>query len=474
MPRLTTPLKMTRAKLKPRDDPGSGSDDDRLPAMGSGGSMLLQPLSDQRRRKTVPPQLDTLRPNKQPARSFASKLRCTGRKSPAAIHRRRTDPRVGQQGGSMPCTPHPPTTSITPVSTPPRERKGSDEGSLQRVSPPPRLRALGRASSDSLDSVWDERSTAYRLKGIKPGRGEWSCQDSFVCISDLGDSTVVGDGRGGRCGLYGVFDGHGSAGGDISGYCAKRIPEMLCTKGKSTSWKEALPLCCRALHREVTSTKGINAASSGTTACLVLVESNSSGPGCELTIANVGDSRAVLLSQKDGRWNIEQLSRDHKPGADGERQRILGSGGIIGPTFERSTMEVAENGGCTLPLRVWMTGDGPGLAMSRSIGDSVAHSVGVTHQAEVVHRSIGPEIGSDAVLMIASDGIFDVMENESLLLEANRLGAVYEGGRGGVASLPGAARAAVARGICRSAQIRWLEQCGISDDCCCVIVNLLN
>ncbi len=43
------------------------------------------------------------------------------------------------------------------------------------------------------------------------------------------------------------------------------------------------------------------------------------------------------------------------------------------------------------PPRVWLGHlDIPGLAMSRSLGDAVAHSVGVSSEADVVKRRVDP------------------------------------------------------------------------------------
>lgn len=56
----------------------------------------------------------------------------------------------------------------------------------------------------------------------------------------------------------------------------------------------------------------------------------------------------------------------------GEAQRILKAGGRVEPFRD-------FDGGFIGPSRVWlMNQDIPGLAMSRSIGDVVAASVGVT------------------------------------------------------------------------------------------------
>lgn len=64
------------------------------------------------------------------------------------------------------------------------------------------------------------------------------------------------------------------------------------------------------------------------------------------------------------------------------------------------------------PERVWLAKeDVPGLAMSRSIGDYVAHSVGVSAEPEVLEFDINIE---DQIIIIASDGVWEFMSNEDV------------------------------------------------------------
>lgn len=101
-----------------------------------------------------------------------------------------------------------------------------------------------------------------------------------------------------------------------------------------------------------------------------------------------------------GRLVAERLSRDHKPESAGELERIQAAGGLVFPLPRRDNaagggtgvieatippaagrhqatgireqeLTVARDFGAGVP-RVWRAGgDGPGLAMSRSIGDKV-------------------------------------------------------------------------------------------------------
>lgn len=47
--------------------------------------------------------------------------------------------------------------------------------------------------------------------------------------------------------------------------------------------------------------------------------------------------------------------------------------------------------------------------MSRSFGDKVAHSVGVSHEAEVKKYSMTDK---DKFVVVASDGVWEFMDNE--------------------------------------------------------------
>ena len=71
-------------------------------------------------------------------------------------------------------------------------------------------------------------------------------------------------------------------------------------------------------------------------------------------------------------FETRQLSRDHKPNEPDESKRILAAHGRIEAYHDHYGNKLG-------PERVWlMDEDVPGLAMSRSFGDQVAASVGVS------------------------------------------------------------------------------------------------
>jgi serine/threonine protein phosphatase PrpC len=63
---------------------------------------------------------------------------------------------------------------------------------------------------------------------------------------------------------------------------------------------------------------------------------------------------------------------------------------------------------------VWLKNkQAPGLAMTRSLGDLVAKSVGVTHDPEIkCFPNLQPKI--DKVVVIASDGLWDRIPNDEI------------------------------------------------------------
>ena len=62
------------------------------------------------------------------------------------------------------------------------------------------------------------------------------------------------------------------------------------------------------------------------------------------------------------------------------------------------------------PCRVWYQNRGEtlGLAMSRSIGDSVVHRCGVSSEPETFEHIVD---STDEFLIIATDGVWDVLDN---------------------------------------------------------------
>lgn len=149
----------------------------------------------------------------------------------------------------------------------------------------------------------------------------------------------------------------------------------------------------------------VDLSMSGCTACVLVAV------GPHVTVCNVGDSRAVLVrasrtpaataSDSESNGGLEltawPVSVDHKPSLPGETRRILLAGGRLAA--------IRYPDGTDGPTRVWLRDvDAPGLAMSRSLGDTLARSVGVTGAPDVYSYTLTP---ADAFLVLASDGLWE-------------------------------------------------------------------
>ena len=209
--------------------------------------------------------------------------------------------------------------------------------------------------------------------------------------------------------FLGVCDGHGLCGHDVSGYLVNHLPQNLnasLTKDniKSISNSADYPQISNIISLTFVQTN-INIVNDDN------VETTFSGTTCSSLIfcptkvisANVGDSRCVVGKFDGKNWRAKNLTRDHKPSEEDEKKRILEKGGRI-ESFKD------EDGEFVGPERVWLKNeDVPGLAMSRSFGDDVAHSVGVISQPEIFEYNF---VNEDKFILLASDGIWEFISSD--------------------------------------------------------------
>ena len=132
----------------------------------------------------------------------------------------------------------------------------------------------------------------------------------------------------------------------------------------------------------------------------------------KIYISNLGDSRAIIIKEKNKYWTCKQLSRDHKPTEKDEAMRIYEKGGHI-EKFED------EEGNLSGPLRVWdETKEGPGLAMTRSFGDIVGSNIGIINVPEVTMYDVKKE---DKAIIVASDGLWEHVTNKEVVEVVKKL-----------------------------------------------------
>ncbi|XP_077536486.1 protein phosphatase alphabet isoform X2 [Haemaphysalis longicornis] len=209
-----------------------------------------------------------------------------------------------------------------------------------------------------------------------------------------------------RWSFFAVFDGH--AGARVSAHCAQNLLDAICQTdefahtvaasdvGEGGGEEELAERVATGIRRgflclddqmralpEVASGED----KSGSTAVCALVS-----PG-HVYFANCGDSRALLCRHGQPAFT----TRDHKPINPGEKERIQRAGG--------SVMIQRVNGS---------------LAVSRALGDFEYKQVAgrgpceqlVSPEPEVTVQARDPE--ADEFLVLACDGIWDVMSNEEL------------------------------------------------------------
>jgi len=293
------------------------------------------------------------------------------------------------------------------------------------------------------------RYAYYSQKGYYPDQLGKANQDAYSVIERFGASQS-------NDAFFAVYDGHGELGDHCAQFARDKLPEYLKrhitrAKAKETNKpgdtselfdmvelsKDQMQKACTRAHVECNNAmhQALDDRLSGTTAISAYVH----GRRNRMTICNVGDSRAVLGKSANsgayiqGRTPLKAypLSRDQTPYRKDERVRIRKTGARIlsldqleglepvhntddDPNNDEADIELGEEldeGGD--PPRVWSpNGDYPGTAFTRSLGDSMAEALGVFAEPEMLTREFKPE---DRMIIIASDGIFEFLTNQSVV-----------------------------------------------------------
>ena len=164
-----------------------------------------------------------------------------------------------------------------------------------------------------------------------------------------------------------------------------------------------------------------------------------------------------------------QLTKDHKPEDQEELQRIQSSGGRVQRLLDDAGNRVG-------PYRVWEEdSNAPGLAMSRSLGDAIGKRIGVIPTPMVTKHAIDKE--NDFFIVLASDGVWDVMDNEDVVnfiesfrskcKESNLRVPKYD-----ITPL----NTCIAHLLCEESRTRWLtiveDEDVFIDDISCIVLEL--
>uniref|UniRef100_A0A8R7TFI7 protein-serine/threonine phosphatase n=1 Tax=Triticum urartu TaxID=4572 RepID=A0A8R7TFI7_TRIUA len=269
------------------------------------------------------------------------------------------------------------------------------------------------------------------------------------------DAMLIWDGFGGEEDgvLCGVFDGHGPHGHLVARRVRDSLPLRLMSAARASpktgldmpaaAWRKAFARAYKAMDKDLRSHPALDSFCSGSTAVTVLklvrgtaaghshtmihlsrvpseqkcqITCFSSDPlfvrarlltgglctqGTDLYMANIGDSRAVLGSRDAaaGGMAAVQLTVDLKPDVPSEAERIKKCRGRVFALQDEPEVP-----------RVWLPfDDAPGLAMARAFGDFCLKDYGVISVPDFFHW---PLTDKDQFVILASDGVWDVLSNQ--------------------------------------------------------------
>ncbi|VAH81728.1 unnamed protein product [Triticum turgidum subsp. durum] len=202
----------------------------------------------------------------------------------------------------------------------------------------------------------------------------------------------------GKSHFFGVFDGHGCS--HVATTCQELMHEAVAEEhekagpGEEPTWKEVMERSFARLDERAANWATTRSSEEPACRCEQKMPSRCDHVGStavvavvsptQLVVANAGDSRAVL-----SRAGVPvALSVDHKPDRPDELERIQAAGGRV----------IYWDGARVLGV----------LAMSRAIGDGYLKPF-VTAEPEV---TVTERSDADECLILASDGLWDVVTNE--------------------------------------------------------------
>ncbi|KAI4347063.1 hypothetical protein L6164_007912 [Bauhinia variegata] len=248
-----------------------------------------------------------------------------------------------------------------------------------------RTKCVGRNNKDvswGFTSVIGRRSEMEDAVAVGPRFLSRTCDDVGGCTASGSKSSDEIS----PVHFFGVYDGHG--GSQVAEFCAKRMHEIIAEEwdraiGDGNEWQRrweaVLGSGFERTDNEIL-TQAVAQEMVGSTAAVVVVSR------CQIITSNCGDSRAVLCR---GTQTIP-LTVDQKPDRPDELLRIEEAGGKV----------INWNGARVCGV----------LAMSRAIGDGYLRPW-IIPVPEITFTTRSEE---DECLILASDGLWDVMTNEEV------------------------------------------------------------
>ena len=231
-------------------------------------------------------------------------------------------------------------------------------------------------------------------------------QDSFLILTNINNFTNYN--------IFSIFDGHGKDGHLVSQFLVNYFSDFFKNNSQIIKCKSEIQLlnlfidsdfkflrdAVKNSEKQLSLEEDIDSKNSGSTLCILI------SVYTKIICMNVGDSRAILSVSEIFRNDIKVLSVDHKPSLKKEQDRIRKSGGYV-------EKFIYEDGIVDDTYRVWDSPSlkYPGLAISRSIGDTDVSSLGVISDPDFCVKTLKKEMN---FAVIASDGIWEFLDNKEV------------------------------------------------------------
>jgi len=286
-------------------------------------------------------------------------------------------------------------------------RTEDDRGLITKLSEENIIDMLNAGDTDrkfSIGSQTDQTKASFANKSIQKLGDEVDtnkCGLGFTCRKGLKPESPNQDSwsilKLSDYSLYGVFDGHGQKGHDVSQFVKENMPKLVIRDQRFKTADQCQMLT--DIYKRVQSlictcdrTKKLNAQLSGTTCTFVIHDHQKQ----KLTVSHVADSTCVMGSwEDDSRKKLkgEPLTKDHKPNDPKEKKRIEANGGRVVFDGYANHRIYAQKGRY------------PGLNMSRCLGDLLGHQdAGCSAEPDVNEYSL---TSLDHVLLLCSDGVWE-------------------------------------------------------------------
>ena len=176
--------------------------------------------------------------------------------------------------------------------------------------------------------------------------------------------------------IFGIFDGHGKSGAKVS-LEVRNMMEQELIKLISTNLifdKRSIVCVFKRIQKRLIK-KNIDTKLSGTTAIICILVNST------IIEINLGDSQYSLYGRESFTYNMVFTSELHNFNNQKELDRVKAFPCSIRPIKDKNGELVGEK-------RIWMIDSNlPGLLMSRSLGDELAHSIGVTEVPGKIKRN---------------------------------------------------------------------------------------